>query len=270
MASYDFTDRVAFVTGAARGQGRSHALRYAENGANVVVTDICETPSASTYDLSGEEELAETAQEVEAHGTEVLSLPMDVSEENDVERAVYQAIEEFGRIDVLANNAGITPVSGLMELDEATWDAALDVNLKGMWLCAKHVGNHMIETGDGGQIVNTSSTAGLFASPGLGHYVAAKHGVIGLTKALAAELAPHDITVNAVCPTAVDTPMVDGIIDSIDEDMASLAEQSGPDNILGEILRPEDVSAAFMWLSSEDAAFVTGIALPVAAGATIL
>jgi SDR family mycofactocin-dependent oxidoreductase len=270
MARYDFTDRVAFVTGAARGQGRSHALRYAENGASVVVTDVCETTPQSTYELSDEEELTEVAREVEARGSEVLALPMDVSEESEVERAVAEAIGEFGRIDILANNAGITPVSGLMDLDEATWDAALDVNLKGMWLCAKHIGNHMIERGEGGRIVNTSSTAGLFASPGLGHYVAAKHGVIGLNKALAAELAPHDVTVNAVCPTAVDTPMVDGIIDSIDEEMAALAEQSGPDNILGEILRPEDVSAAFMWLSSDDAAFVTGIALPVAAGATIL
>jgi SDR family mycofactocin-dependent oxidoreductase len=268
MAQYDFNDKVALVTGAARGQGRSHAAKYAENGADVVVTDICETSEESTYELAGSEQLEKTISMVEAHGQRGYGIEMDVSDEDEVERAVSEAVDEFGRIDILANNAGVAPVSGLMSLEEETWDLALDVNLKGMWLCAKHVGHHMIERGEGGRIVNTSSTAGLAASPGLGHYTAAKHGVLGLTKTLAIELAPHDVTVNAVCPTAVDTPMVDGIIESIDEDVAELAEQSGPDNVLGDIVQSEDVSEAFMWLSSDDARFVTGIALPVAAGAT--
>ncbi|MFC6826228.1 mycofactocin-coupled SDR family oxidoreductase [Halopelagius fulvigenes] len=268
MATYDFDGKVAFVTGAARGQGRSHALHYAENGADVVVTDICETKEESKYELSGREQMEKTVELVEERGQDALGVEMDVSDEGDVESAVGEAVEEFGRIDILANNAGVAPVSGLMELDERTWDLALDVNLKGMWLCAKHVGGHMIERGDGGRIVNTSSTAGLGASPGLGHYTAAKHGVIGLTKTLAMELAPHDITVNAVCPTAVDTEMTSGIVETIDEDIAEIAEQTGPDNLFEDILQPEDVSAAFMWLSSDDARFVTGVALPVAAGAT--
>ncbi|WP_101297253.1 mycofactocin-coupled SDR family oxidoreductase [Halegenticoccus soli] len=268
MAQYDFDGKVAFVTGAARGQGRSHAVSYAENGADVVVTDICETTEESKYELSGEEELAETVDAVESRGRDALAVKMDVSKEAEVEYAVEEALSEFGRIDILANNAGIAPVSGLMDLDEATWDATLDVNLKGMWLCAKHVGRHMIERGGGGRIVNTSSVAGMASSPGLGHYTAAKHGVIGLTKTLAMELAPHDVTVNAVCPSAVDTAMTSGIVETIDDDIAEIAEQSGPDNVLGDIIQAEDVSAAFMWLSSDDARFVTGIALPVAAGAT--
>ena len=270
MANYDFDGKVAFVTGAARGQGHSHALRYAENGANVVATDICATPDESSYELSGREQLEETVSAVEERGGRALGLELDVTDEAQVEAAVEQTIDEFGRIDVLANNAGIAPPSSLMDLDEQTWDATLDVNLKGMWLCAKHVGTQMIEQGDGGRIVNTSSDAGLGSSPGLGHYTAAKHGVIGLTQTLAWELAPHDITVNAVCPAAVDTPMTGGIVEGIDEEMGEIAERSSPDPELTEIIQPEDVSAAFMWLSSEDARFVTGIALPVAAGTTAL
>ncbi len=270
MTIYDFDGRVAFVTGAARGQGRSHVLRFAENGADIVAADICETPEESTYELSGEEELAETVTMAEERGATALGVQMDVSDANDVERGVDRALDEFGRIDVLVNNAGVAPVSGLLDLDEETWDATLDVNLKGMWLCAKHVGQHMADRGEGGSIVNTSSTAGYVSSPGLGHYTAAKHGVLGLTKTLAMELAQYDVTVNAVCPSAVDTPMTGGIVDSIGEEMAEIAEQSGPDNVLGEIVEPEDVSAAVLWLASDDARFVTGIGLPVAAGATAI
>ncbi|WP_276282502.1 mycofactocin-coupled SDR family oxidoreductase [Halorussus caseinilyticus] len=270
MAEYDFDGRVAFVTGGARGQGRSHALRYAENGADVACADICETTDESAYELGDETELDETVRKVEDRGQSALGVQMDVADEREVEAGVERAVSEFGRIDFLANNAGVAPVSGLMELDEQTWDHALDVNLKGRWLCAKHVGQHMIDRGEGGRIVNTPSTAGMVASPGLGHYTAAKHGVLGLTKTLAMELAPHDVTVNAVCPTAVDTPTTGGIVESIGEEMAEVAEQSGPDNVLGEIVQPEDVSAAFVWLSSDDARFVTGIALPVAAGATAI
>ncbi len=270
MATYDFDGTTALVTGAARGQGRSHVLRYAENGADVVATDVCDTADASTYELSGREQLEETVALAEERGADAIGLEMDVTDEAEIEAAVETAVAEFGGIDVLANNAGVAPVSGLLELDQETWDLAVDVNLKGMWLTAKHVGRHMIERGEGGRIVNTSSTAGLVASPGLGHYTAAKHGIVGLTKTLAVELAPHDITVNAVCPTAVDTEMTSGIVESIDDDIAEIAEQSGPDNLLDEIIQPEDVSAAFMWLSSDDARFVTGVALPVAAGATAL
>lgn len=270
MVEYDFDGQVAFVTGAARGQGRSHVLRYAEAGADIVAADIGATPETSSYELADDEELAETVAAAEKQGVDAIGVRMDVSEERDVEAGVERALEEFGRIDFLANNAGVAPPGGLLDLEAETWDRTLAVDLKGMWLCAKHVGGHMVERGEGGRIINTSSTAGFVASPGLGHYTAAKHGVIGLTKTLALELAQFNVTVNAVCPTAVDTPMVGGIIDSLSDEMAEIAEQSGPDNVLGEIIQPEDVSSAFMWLSSEDARFVTGIALPVAAGATAI
>lgn len=270
MVAYDFSGTVAFVTGAARGQGRAHAINYAKQGANVVAVDLGSGGADANTDVADAAELHETVERVESQGSRGLAVEADVSEEEQVEEAVDRALAEFGRIDFLANNAGVAPVGGLLDLDEETWDRTLDVDLKGMWLCAKHVGGHMVERGEGGRIVNTSSVAGLRASPGLGHYTAAKHGVIGLTKALAAELAPHGITVNAVCPTAVDTPMTAGIVESIDEDLAELAEQSGADNLLGEIVQPEDVSGAFLWLCSEDARFVTGATIPVDAGATIL
>ena len=268
MVEYDFNGKVALVTGGARGQGRSHALRYAEHGAAVVVTDIAAEDGPSAYETATTDDLNETVDRIEDGGGTALGVRMDVSREQEVKRVVGRAIDEFGRIDFLANNAGIAPVSGLLDLEESTWEETIDVDLKGMWLCAKHVGRHMRERDGPGRIINTSSTAGLFASPGLGHYSAAKHGVIGVTKTLAAELAADDVTVNAVCPTAVDTPMTSEIVESIGGELAETAAYTQPDSLFDEILSPADVTAAFMWLSSEDARFVTGIALPVAAGAT--
>lgn len=269
MVEYDFSGKVAFVTGGGRGQGRSHALAYAEHGAEVVVTDVAEDTGSSSYSAATEDELTETVELIEDRGGNAVGFTMDVTDEEQVVRTVELAIDEFGRIDFLANNAGIAPVSSLLDLDESAWNETIDVDLKGMWLCAKHIGRHMRARRGGGRIVNTSSTAGLFASPGLGHYSAAKHGVIGLTKTLATELAADAVTVNAVCPTAVETPMTTEIVEAMDDDhLAEIASYTQPDSLLGEILTPPDVSAAFMWLSSEDARFVTGIALPVAAGAT--
>lgn len=268
MVEYDFENKVAFVTGAARGQGRAHAIRYAEHGATVVVADVGESDEQVPYETATEEDVTETTETIRDRGGTVLPLRMDVTDEREVASAVERAVGEFGHIDFLVNNAGIAPVSSLLELDEATWNATIDVNLKGMWLCAKFVAKHMRTRGEGGRIVNISSVAGLAASPGLGHYSTAKHGVVGLTKNLAAELAREDITVNAVCPTAVETPMVSQIVDAMDDDLADVAAYTQPDSLFGEILTPEDVSAAVMWLSSEDARLVTGIALPVDAGAT--
>ena len=265
MVDYDFSGKVAFVTGGARGQGRSHALRYARHGADVVVADVAagdESDDETAGTLEG------TVERIEADGGTALGIEMDVSREADVERGVERALDRFGRIDILANNAGIAPVSGLLELDEETWDRTHEVDLKGMWLTSQHVGRHMRDRGDGGRIVNTSSTAGLFASPGLGHYSAAKHGVVGLTKTLAVELSSDDVTVNAVCPTAVDTPMTGEIVEEMTEELGEKAAYTQPDTLFDEILQPDDVSAALMWLSSEDARYVTGIALPVAAGST--
>ena len=273
MVEYDFSDKVAFVTGAAHGQGRSHAQYYAKHGADVVCLDLNENKDTVPYDLGTADELDETASMVEDEGQQALTVEADVSEEAEVQAAVEEALDEFGKIDVLANNAGIESIAEATELDEAMWDELIDVNLKGVWLCSKHVGQHFIDRGDGGKIVSTSSTSGYSGVPiGNAHYVAAKHGVRGLTKTLALELAEYDVNVNAVAPTAIDTPMVSGMIEAygeeiLDEGGAALA---GPFNIFdpGEMLDAKDITEAYMWLSSDAARYVTGITLPVDAGFT--
>ena len=272
MVKYDFSDTVAFVTGAARGQGRSHAQHYARHGADVVVTDINRNMDTVPYDLGTEAELAETADLVEEEGQEALTIEMDVRDEAQVEAAVDEAVEEFGHVDILANNAGIVTVGDATKLDEAMWNEVIDVNLKGVWLCAKHVGKHFVERGNGGKIVSTSSQAGMTGNPGIAHYVASKWGVIGLTKTLALELAEYDVNVNAVVPSVVNTPMVPGMVEAYGEEaLAAIGEMAGPMNIF----TPEDpgidpsyISEAYMWLSSDAARYVTGIVLPVDTGHT--
>jgi SDR family mycofactocin-dependent oxidoreductase len=271
MPEYDFSGQVAFITGAAHGQGRTHARKYAENGADVVVTDIGHNVDTVPYDLGTMDELEETAGLVEEQGQQALVRQVDVRDEAQVEAAVGEALEAFGRIDILANNAGYWPPADMTEMDERLWDDVIDTLLKGVWLPSKHVGQHFIERGGGGKIVSTSSTAGIAGVPGFGHYVAGKHGVIGLTKTLALELAEYDVNVNAVCPTGVDTPGNEGLFEAHGEEVfEEITELSGPMNVLepGAMIEPEDISEAYMWLSSDAARYVTGIALRVDAGAT--
>jgi len=269
MPEYDFSGQVAFVTGAAHGQGRSHAQHYAKHGADVVVTDVGHNLDNVPYDMGTADELHETASMIEDEGQEALALEVDVREEDQVASAVDEALEEFGHIDILANNAGIWPMADAVEMDEELWDVVIDTILKGVWLSSKHVGQHFVERGDGGKIVSTSSTAGLVGAPGVAHYTAGKHGVIGLTKTLALELAEYDVNVNAVCPTALDSPGMQNYIESYGPEMLEeMGELTGPMNVMdpGEMIEEEDISEAYMWLSSDAARYVTGVSLPVDAG----
>lgn len=272
MVQYDFSDKVAFITGAGHGQGRSHAEMYASHGADVVVTDIAADKEGVRYEQATSDDLEETADLVEAQGQEALALVMDVTEEDDVERAVSEAVDHFGKVDFLANNAGVLDSTRLVDLEEENWDAVVDTNLKGVWLCSKHVGQHFIERGGGGKIISTVSNGAFRGSTGrAGHYGAAKWGVRGLTKTLAIELAEYDVNVNAVAPTGVGTPMIEGMAGLFGEELfEKMQELGGISNLLtpGELIEPKDVSEAYMWLSSDAARFVTGHTLKVDAGDT--
>jgi len=226
------------------------------------------------YDLGTDAELEATAEQIRDHGQDALTVRVDVSEAAEVEAAVEAAIDEFGRIDVLANHAGIESMADIVKLEEAMWDEVLATNLKGVWLCAKHVGKHFVKRGEGGKIVNTASVSGMTGiSLANGHYNASKWGVRGLTKTLALELAEHDVTVNAVCPTAVETPLIPKVTEVFgSEQMEEVGRLAGPASILGDedeqSIPPEAVSEAFLWLSSDAARYVTGSVLAVDAGFT--
>lgn len=269
--------KVAFITGAARGQGRSHAVRLAEDGADIVAVDICADAETVPYPLGTADELAETAALVEKAGRRCATATADIRSLEQLGAAVDLAKETFGQIDILVSNAGIWSSStDSWSLDEDTWQTMIDINLTGQWKTAKAVIPTMIEQGTGGAITITSSSIGLKATTGNVHYTSAKHGVIGLVRTLAHELAPHDIRVNALCPTTVNTPMItnDSLYGLFRPDLES---PSLPDiepgladlNLLDvSMMEPADVSAAISWLVSDDARYVTGIALPIDAGST--
>ncbi len=269
--------KVAFITGAARGQGRSHAVRLADDGADIVAVDLCADTATVPYPLGTADELAETKSLVEAAGRRCATTTADVRSLEQLGAAVDLAKETFGGIDILVSNAGIWSSStDSWSLDEETWQTMIDVNLTGQWKTAKAVVPTMIEGGNGGAITITSSSIGLKATAGNVHYTSAKHGVIGLVRTLAHELAPHNIRVNAICPTAVKTTMItnDALYALFRPDLASpsLADAEPPLadlNMLDvSLIEPSDVSAAISWLVSDDARYVTGIALPVDAGST--
>ncbi|MEU6352733.1 mycofactocin-coupled SDR family oxidoreductase [Streptomyces sp. NPDC047072] len=261
--------QVALITGAARGQGRSHAVRLAEEGADVVVTDVCHDISdALPYSLATKEQLEETAELVRATGRRCLAVRADVRSITELRAAVDAAHEEFGRIDTVVANAGVMSIGAAWELSEEAWDVTVDVNLKGAWNTVRAAVPGMIEAGEGGSIVITSSAAGIRGHVPYAHYVASKHGVVGLMKALSNELAPHRIRVNTVHPTGVsDTGITVGVpIEELAarEPLFGLAAM----NPLATHVEPRDVSNAVLFLASDESRYVTGLQFTVDAGST--
>jgi (+)-trans-carveol dehydrogenase len=268
--------KVALVTGAARGQGRSHAVRLAAEGADVIAVDVCADPLKTlSYGLGTEAELDETIGEIEGHGRRAVKVVADVRSLPEMEQAVKAGLDELGKIDIVCANAGIGSWAVAWEMTAEQWQEMIDVNLTGVFNTARAALPSMVERGEGGCLVLTSSTAGLRAYANTAHYTAAKHGVIGLMKVLAQEAAAHKIRVNAVCPTTVRTPLVIN---------ASTFELFAPDkqnpteddvrepfeglNLLPNVawIEPSDVSDAVLFLCSDAAKFMTGVALPVDAG----
>ena len=270
--------KVALITGAARGQGRAHAVRLAREGADVIAIDICEQIEHVNYPMSTPEDLTETVKLVESAGQRVVSARVDVRNLAALKSAVTDGVEKLGRLDIIIANAGVGPEPAqLHNLAENLWQDMLDINLSGVWKTINAGVEHMLAGGRGGSIVLTSSVGGLKALPNVGHYVTAKHGVVGLMRTLALELGPHNIRVNSVHPTQVDTPMLmnESTFRLFRPDLADPGpEDFGPVSQMLHVLpvpwvEPEDVSNAVLFLASDEARYVTGVTLPIDAGSTL-
>jgi SDR family mycofactocin-dependent oxidoreductase len=255
--------KVAFVTGAARGQGRSHAVRLAEEGADIIAVDV------PGYPLGTQAELDQTAKAVEALDRRIVARAADVRDPAALKSVVDGGVAELGRLDIVCANAGICTVQTWDEVTPQVWQDTLDTNLTGVWNTCVAAIPHLIASG-GGSIIATSSTAGIKGLPFLAPYVAAKHGVVGVARSLANELAKHHIRVNTVHPTGVDTPMVAGLggvnpLLERDPDLGPIFMNTYP----VEMVEPVDISNAVLWLASDEARYVTGLELTVDAGNTI-
>jgi SDR family mycofactocin-dependent oxidoreductase len=267
--------KVAFISGGARGQGRSHALRLAEEGAEIVTFDICEQLSSVAYAGATDDDLAETAKMVEGLDRRIVARKADVRDAEAVQAVFAEGLSEFGHIDIVLANAGIMPIIGEQGQTAAAWHESIDIMLTGVYHTIEAAIPTMIEQGRGGSIVITSSLAGLRApmrtmdmkSAGLLAYIAAKHGVVGLMRAYANVLAPYFIRVNTVHPTGVNTPMV------ANAEFMSLAQEvpefmEAMRNALPvPMIQAEDVSNAIIYLCSDLGRYITGTTMPVDAGA---
>ncbi|NEW27028.1 mycofactocin-coupled SDR family oxidoreductase [Nocardia cyriacigeorgica] len=267
--------KVALVTGAARGIGRAQAVRLAEEGADIVALDICAPVDTVIIPPATPEDLAETARAVEAAGARVITATVDVRDGAALRAATDAAVAELGGLDIVCATAGITSSAPALELSEAAWQTMLDVNLTGVWQTCKAATPHLIERGSGSMIL-TSSIAGLRGLVGVAHYTAAKHGVVGLMRSLAKELAPHQVRVNSVHPTNVDTPMIQNDMvrkvfrpDRENPTREEFAEAAMSMNMLSiPWVEPIDIANASLFLASDEARYITAVTLPVDAGST--
>lgn len=271
--------KVAFITGAARGQGRSHAIRLAQEGADIIALDVCEEIESVSrfYPGASDEDMAETVAAVEALDRRIVTSKADVRDYAAVKSALDEGVAQLGHVDVVSANAGIFIFGDKTHLvTDGDWDDVLDINLKGVWHTCKAVIPHLIEQGTGGSIILTSSTAGIKGTPNVAPYTASKHGVVGLMRTLALELAPYSVRVNTVHPTGVATNMI------LNEAAFKLflpdvehptQDQAAPVFATTNALpvpwvEPIDISNAVLFLASDEARYVTGTELKVDAGYT--
>jgi SDR family mycofactocin-dependent oxidoreductase len=270
--------KVAFVSGAARGQGRSHAVRLAEEGADIIAIDVCGPIDNLSYPHATPEDLDETADLVKGVDRRIVTARVDVRDYEACKAAVDGGVEQLGRLDIIVANAGVgTDGRMLHKIRETVWQDMIDINLSGVWHTVKAGVPHVLSGGRGGSIVLTSSVGGRKAYPNTGHYVAAKHGVIGLMRAFAVELGPHMIRVNSVLPTQVSTTML------MNQQTYRLfrpdLENPGPDDFapISQMMHtlpvpwvdPIDISNAVLFLASDESRYITGVSLPVDAGSLL-
>ena len=270
--------KVAFVSGAARGQGRSHAVRLAQEGADIIAIDICGPIDNLAYPHSTPEDLAETADLVKNLDRRIVTAQVDVRDYDALKAAVDSGVEQLGRLDIIVANAGVgTDGRKLHKIGEDIWQDMIDINLSGVWHTVKAGVPHILSGGRGGSIVLTSSVGGQKAYQNTGHYIAAKHGVIGLMRAFAVELGPQMIRVNTVLPTQVSTTMLmnDNTYRLFRPDLPN----PGPDDFapISQMMHtlpipwvdPIDISNAVLFLASDESRYVTGVSLPVDAGSLL-
>jgi len=261
--------KVAFITGAARGQGRAHALRLARAGADILALDVCGPVAPTPYPPSTRTELEETKALVSGEGRRIVARVVDVRDFKAMDSLCRDGAAELGGIDVVVANAGINNWNRFWEMSEEQWNTLIDINLTGVWKTLKAAAPIMIEQGRGGSIILVSSVAGLKALPAQAHYVSAKHALVGLTKAAAIELGPHQIRVNSIHPWGVDTPMGhdDTLIDLVARFPTYAASLSA---ILAEpiLASPDTIADAVLWLAGDESRTVTGAQIPLDMGAT--
>ena len=269
--------RVAFVTGAARGQGRAHAVRLAGEGADIIAIDVCgPVDDTLTYPPATSEELAETVSAVEATGRKILAREVDIRDLATQQQVVADGIDQFGRLDIVVANAGVLSWGRLFELSPEQFDAVVGVNLNGTWRTIRAAVPAMIEAGNGGSIVIVSSSAGLKATPGNGHYAASKHGLVGLTNTLALELGEFGIRVNSIHPYSVDTPMIEPqamaeVFAKYPNYLHSFAPMPyQPKHESGEglavFMSPTEVADVVAWLAGDSSATLSGSQIAVDRG----
>jgi (+)-trans-carveol dehydrogenase len=267
--------KVALITGAARGQGRSHAVRLAQEGADIIAVDFCRDLDSVPYSLGTRTDLEQTVKAVEALDRRVVAVEADVRDYDAVKSAVERGVDELGRLDIVSANAGVLSLGKAHELEEQTWRDMIDINLTGVWHTTKAVTQPMIDLGNGGSIIITSSTAGVKGLANAAHYTAAKHGVVGLMRSLVNELSQYRIRVNTVHPTQVNTPLIMNKalwkVFRPDLEDPSVEDFEIPSRELSNLpdvpwLEPVDVSNALLFLASDEARYITGTTLWIDAG----
>ena len=270
--------KVAFITGAGRGQGRSHAVKLAAEGADIIAIDICHDVEGA-LPMATPDDLTETVKLVEARDRRIIATQADVRDLDGLTAAVHAGVGELGRLDIVVANAGIASLGGpVQEMSQDNWKHTIDINLTGLWNTARAAIPHLVAGGRGGAIVLTSSVGGMHAMPNMSHYISAKHGVIGLMRSLAVELGQHHIRVNSVLPTNVNTPMFmnEGTFKMFRPDLEN-PTAADVEPVAAQFMHvlphgwiePEDVSNAVLFLASDESRYITGVPLPVDLGALL-
>ncbi|WP_153227196.1 mycofactocin-coupled SDR family oxidoreductase [Mycolicibacterium sp. CH28] len=268
--------KVAFITGAARGQGRALAQRFAAEGADIIALDLCADVPTAAHGGATATDLKETVRQVENLGRKIVAAAGDVRDSKAIGDLVDEGVARFGRIDIVCANAGIAGYGSALEIEPQAWQEMIDINLTGAWRTVRAAAPAIVAGGRGGSIILTSSIAGLIGFPGVAHYAAAKHGLVGLMRVLAMELGPEGIRVNTVHPTNVDTEMIQNeqlwSFFNGGREGAGQAEAAAQMTMMHALpvpwVAPEDVANAVLWLASDEARYVTGASIPIDAGAT--